>query len=76
MQGFILYFFPQNILLPYVRGRSAPRSHPLHFYILFLTNYSETSPLGHLYSSNTSIQGTQNLVPERCSHSPCICYLY
>ena len=31
--------------------------------------YSETSPLGNLYSKDTSIQGTQNTVPEKCSHN-------
>ena len=31
---------------------------------------------GHLYSSDTSIQGTQDLVPEKCSHNLCICYIY
>ena len=56
-------------------------------FLLFVTsnnNYnawmtcSGISPLGHLYSKNTSIhdQGTQNLVPEKCSHNLCIGYLY
>ena len=54
-------------------------------FLLFVTsnNYnawmtcSGISPLGHLYSKNTSIheQGTQNLVPEKCSHNLCIGYL-
>ena len=30
-------------------------------------NYSGTSPSGHLYSRDTSIQGTQNLAREKCS---------
>ena len=38
--------------------------------------YHRTSPLGHLYSRDTSIQGTQNLVSEKCSHNLCICYVY
>ena len=34
------------------------------------------SPLEHgLYSKDTSIQGTQNLVPKKCSHNLCIFYL-
>ena len=74
--GFYSIYFFQNILLPYVREGSAPRSNPLPCYIPFLTNYSGTSPLRHLYSSNTSIRGTKNLVPEKCSHNLCICYLY
>ena len=28
------------------------------------------------YSRDTSIQGKQNLVPKKCSHDLCICYLY
>ena len=36
--------------------------------------YSVTSPLGYLYSRDTSIQGAQNLVPEKCSDNLCICY--
>ena len=38
--------------------------------------YNGTSPWGHLYSSDTSTQGTQNLVSEKCSHYLCICHLY
>ena len=34
------------------------------------------SPLEHLYSKDTSIQGTQNWVPKKCSHNLCILYLY
>ena len=30
-------------------------------------NYSRTSLLEHLYSRDTSVQGTQNLAPEKCS---------
>ena len=30
----------------------------------------------HLYSGDTSIQGTKNLLPVKCSHNLCICYLY
>ena len=30
-------------------------------------NCGGTSPSGHLYSRATSIQGTQNLAPEKCS---------
>ena len=33
------------------------------------------SPLGQLYSMDISLQETQNLVTEKCSHL-CICYLY
>ena len=50
-------------------------------FLLFVTsnNYnawmtcSGISPLGHMYSKTTSIhdQGTQNLVPEKCSHNLC-----
>ena len=37
----------------------------------------ETSPLGSLYSWNTSIQGTQNLVPEKkLPHNLWMCYRY
>ena len=35
-----------------------------------------TSPLGHLYSKDISIQGTQNLVQEKRSHNLCISYHY
>ena len=42
--------------------------------------YTGASSLGHLYSRDTwwtpPFQGTQNLVPEKCSHNLCICYLY
>ena len=41
-----------------------------------MTDYIGTPPLGHLYSRDTAIEGTQNLVPEKYSHNPCICYLY
>ena len=34
--------------------------------------YSVTSPLGHLFSRNSSIQRKQNLVPEKRSHNICI----
>ena len=38
---------------------------------------SGTSPLGHLYSRDkVSIQGTQNLVPEKRPHNLCIYYLF
>ena len=30
--------------------------------------------VGHPYSRDTSNQGTQNLVPEKCSHHLCSCY--
>ena len=30
----------------------------------------------NIYSRDTSIQGTQNLVPVKCSHNLCICYLF
>ena len=39
-------------------------------------DYSGTSPLEHLYLRDTSIQGTQKLVPKKCPHNLCICYLY
>ena len=74
--GFYSIYFFQNILLPYVREGSAPRSDPLPCLHTIFDNYSGTSPLRHLYSSNTSIRGTQDLVPKKCSHSLCICYLY
>ena len=48
------YFFFQDVLLPYVRGGSSQRSDQ-SFYISFLKEYSGIFPLGHLYSSNTSI---------------------
>ena len=32
-----------------------------------VSEYSVTSPLGKLYSRDTSIQGTQNLVLEKCN---------
>jgi len=35
-----------------------------------------TSPLGHLYSRDTSIQGTPILIREKCSHTGNLCYLY
>ena len=35
-----------------------------------------TSPLGHLFSRDTSIQGTQNLVPKKRPHNLWIYYLY
>ena len=40
------------------------------------TIYSGTSPLGHLYPRDTSIQGTQNLVAKKCLHNLCVSYLY
>jgi len=43
---------------------------PLNFSCA-LCHYSGTSPLGHLYLRDTSIQGTQNLVLEKCSHNLC-----
>ena len=53
-------------------------------FLLFVTsnNYNAwttcrgISPLGHLYSKNTSIHDQTNLVPEKCSHYLCIGYLY
>ena len=53
-------------------------------FLLFVTsnNYNAwttcrgISPLGHLYSKNTSIHDQTNLVPEKCSHNLCIGYLY
>ena len=38
--------------------------------------YNGTSPLGHLYPRDISIQETQNLVPEKRSHNLCISYHY
>ena len=38
--------------------------------------YSVTSVLGYRFSRDTSIQGAQNLVPEKCWDNLCICYLY
>ena len=35
-------------------------------------NYSGASPLGHFYFIDTSIQGTQNLVPEKRPPNLCI----
>ena len=29
--------------------------------------------VGHFYSWDTSIQGTENLAPEKCSYNLCIC---
>ena len=34
--------------------------------------YSGTSSLGHLYSRVNSLQGTKNLVLEKCPHNLCI----
>ena len=31
---------------------------------------------GYLYPRDTSIQGSRNLVSEKCSQNLCICYLY
>ena len=39
-------------------------------------DYSGTSPLGHLYSRDISIHGTQNFLLEKCSYNLYICYLY
>ena len=36
---------------------------------LSFSKYSGTSPLGHVYSRDTSIQGTQDLVPEKRPHN-------
>ena len=47
-----------------------------HFSGSACPGYSGTSPLGHLYSRYISIHGTQNFVPEKCSHNLYICYLY
>ena len=54
----------------------------LHYFLILKTmsvflapKYSVISSLGHLYLRDTSIQGKQNLVPKKCSHSLCICYL-
>ena len=33
------------------------------------SEYSVTSPLGKLVSRDTSVQGRQNVVPEKCSHN-------
>ena len=41
-----------------------------------VSSYSGTPPLGHLYSRNTSTQGTQNLVLEKRPDNICIYYLY
>ena len=38
--------------------------------------YSETSPLGQLYSRDSFIQDTQTLFPEKHPHNLCICYRY
>ena len=69
------FFFPGPSVTLRTR-RLRPEVLSRTFYIPFLKEYSGTFPLGHLYSSNTSIQETQNMVPEKCSHNLCICYLY
>ena len=39
-------------------------------------SYSGASSLVQLYSRDPSTQGTQNVVPEKCSNNFCICYIY
>ena len=36
--------------------------------VVMTANFYNLSFLGDLYSRETSIQGTENLVPEKCSH--------
>ena len=57
-------FFPGPSVTLRTR-RLRPDVRPRAFYIPFWKEYSGTFPLGHLYSSNTSIQERQNLVPEK-----------
>ena len=57
-------------------ARALPLSLRFFFFLALLLHYSETSPLGHLCSRDTSIQGTKNLVLEKRPHNFCICYLY
>ena len=46
----------------------------------FLSHFPAQSraeePLGHLYSRDTTIQGTQDFVPEKSSYNLPICYLF
>ena len=42
------------------------------WWYIYIHLYRGTSPFGHLYSRDTSIQGTQNFVPEKLSHSLCL----
>ena len=51
------------------------RDPPLPIQTTMQSKYSGTSTLGHLFSRETSIHGTQNLVLEKCSHiNLCTCY--
>ena len=48
-----------------------------HLHVSIIYCCSGTFPLGHLYSRDTSIQGTQGLVLEKHPYYNCfICYLY
>lgn len=48
----------------------------LHIRYLYSSKNSGTFPYVHLYSRDTSIQGSQKLVPEKLPHNLCVCYLY
>ena len=53
------------------------RDPPLPIQTTMQSKYSGTSTLRHLFSRETSIHGTQNLVLEKCSHiNLCTCYPY
>ena len=68
MQGFILFIFSRKFCYPtYVKALpQGPIPYPVTYHFWQIT--VEPLALRHLYSSNTSIWGTQNLVPEKCSH--------
>ena len=42
---------------------------------MFLGTVEPLLWLGHLYSRDTSIKGTQHLVPEKCPQNLCICMI-
>ena len=44
--------------------------------VVMTANFHNLSFLGDLYSRDTYIQGTENLVPEKFNILFCICYLY
>ena len=59
------YFFLPGLSVALRTRRFRPDVRSRAFYIPFLKEYSVTFPLRYLYSSNSSIQERQNLVPEK-----------
>ena len=60
---------------PFFTSMGRYRDPPLPIQTTMQSKYSGTSTLGHLFSRETSIHGTQNLVLEKCSHiNLCTCY--